>query len=76
MKCIARKFILSQANKLLEAYKDGIDEAKSKVKTWTTRARSLADCLDSLLQKLEDGRIDEEEMKKAVEEVKQLVEKW
>jgi hypothetical protein len=76
MNCVLRSFALKQVNKLLEGYRDDVDKARQTVVVWTGRAKALTACLESLSKKLEDGKIDEDELTDAIDEIKTLVKGW
>lgn len=76
MNCLLRKFILKQMNNLLETYKDNVGLARTKVKVWLERADAVNDFLKGLDEKLADNNISEEELKSAVDEFKQVIERW
>lgn len=74
--CIIRKFILKSLNKLLDEYKENVGKARGTVKLWLSRADSIASCLKSLSQKLEDNKLTDDELEQTIEEVKTLIESW
>ena len=76
MNCLLRKFILKQLNNLLETYRDDVEQTREKVKVWLGRADAVNDFLKGLDEKLADNNITDDEVKSAVEEFKQIIEKW
>ena len=76
MNCLLRKFILKQLNNLLETYKDDVEQTREKVKVWLGRADSISGFLKGLDEKLADNNITDDEVESAVEEFKQIIEKW
>lgn len=76
MNCLLRKFILKQLNNLLETYRDDVEQTREKVKVWLGRADSVSGFLKGLDEKLADNNITDDEVKSAVEEFKQIIEKW
>lgn len=51
-------------------------KAKNLVELWNTRAQKVSMALSSLLAKLDDGKVDEEEIEQAVDEIRRLVGEW
>lgn len=76
MNCVLRKFILSKLNDFLEMKQEDVTKAKNLVELWNTRAQKVSMALSSLLQKLDDGKVDEEEIEQAVDEIRRLVGEW
>lgn len=71
-----RKFILSQINKVLENYKDNVQNARAAVGTWLKRAKDVTACIESLSAKLADNKIDDKEIEDAVADLEKLVNGW
>ena len=76
MNCLLKKFLLKQANKLLEDYKGNLNVAREKVGTWLARARVITAYLQSLSDKLEDSHLTDEELEAAVNELKPIIDQW
>lgn len=76
MNCILKSFILKRLNKLLNEYKDNVGKARNTVNVWTTRAKSITSCLESLSKKLEDNKLTDDELKEAIDELTSLVKEW
>jgi len=76
MNCMLRKFIIGQVNKVLEERKDSIDKTRETVKLWTDRTQKVLGCLQSILAKLEDNKIDDSEIEEAIEQLSSLVKGW
>ena len=76
IKWIAKKFIIGKVNDLLEEYQDNIGKVKSTLLIWTERLEKVLACLKKALAKLDDGKIDEEELQQAVDDVTSLVKEW
>lgn len=76
MNCLLRKFILKQVNKLLDDYKENIGKAKESVWLWLKRADVINKYLQGLYEKLSDDQLTEDEWKSALDEFKQIIEKW
>lgn len=76
MNCVLRKFIIGKLNDFLEMKQEDVMKAKNLVELWNTRAQKVSMALSSLLQKLDDGKVDEEEIEQACDEIRRLVGEW
>lgn len=63
-------------NSLLDAKKDSVEKARAQVALWTFRTKAVCTALESLSDKLEDNKLDPDELEAAVAELKALVENW
>lgn len=76
MNCILKSFILKKLNKLLDEYKSNVSKARDTVDVWTTRAKRVTTCLESLSKKLEDNKLSDDELEEVIEELTSLVKGW
>ena len=76
MNCLLKSFILKKLNKLLDEYKSSVTKARDNVDLWTTRAKRVTACLESLSKKLEDNKLSDDELEEAIEELTSLVKGW
>ena len=76
MNCFLKSFITKKLNKLLDEYKDKVQESKKSVDLWLSRAEQITNCLKSLSEKLDDNKIDDKEIEETVSQIKALVEGW
>ena len=76
MNCLLKSFILKKLNKLLEEYKENVNKARDNVDLWTTRAKRVTACLESLSKKLEDNELSDDELEEVIEELTSLVKGW
>ena len=75
-KWIAKKFIIGKVNDLLDEYKGNVAKVKSTLQLWLARLEKVLACLNKTLSKLDDGKLDEEELKQTVDDVTALVREW
>ena len=75
-KWIAKKYIMSKVNGLLDERKADVERFRANVAKWAARLRNVLACLESALAKLDDGKLDENEIKQTVAAVQELVEEW
>lgn len=76
MNCFLKGFITKKLNKLLDAQKDGVEKARAQVALWTSRTKAVCAALESLSAKLEDNRLDPDELEAAVTEIQELIAGW
>lgn len=76
IKWIAKKYLMKKVNGLLADYRGGVDKFREEALKWVGRLRNVLSCLETALAKLDDGRLEEEEARQAVEAVTQLVTEW
>lgn len=75
-KWIAKKFVLGLLNKFMDQYTADLAKAKNILNLWISRLQKVLGCLQSILGKLEDNQLDENEVDQTVEEIKAVVEGW
>lgn len=76
MKCIVRKLILRKLNQFLDAKRNDVAKAKAQADLWLGRAKMVVQRLEGLSKALEDGKIDDAEINRAVEDIQSMVEAW
>ena len=62
IKWLCKKVIVGKVNGLLDRHKDDVAETKDILKTWVSRLEKILGCFKGLLEKLDDGKIDAEEI--------------
>lgn len=76
MNCFLKSFITKKLNKLLDAQKDGVEKACAQVALWTSRTKAVCAALESMSAKLEDSKLDPDELEAAVTEIQELIAGW
>lgn len=76
IKWFAQKYLISLVNDLLEEYKEDIDRAKDILKVWIARIDKILYTLRSLLKKLEDNQITDEEVEEVTKEITTCIKEW
>ena len=76
MNCLLKKFLLKNLNKFLDTYKSDVESSRKNVKVWLKRAETITKFLNMLSAQLEDGNISEDELKAAIEGLKNIVKDW
>ena len=76
IKWIIKKYILGKVNDLLEVNQDNVVKTKNTIDTWIGRLQKVLDCLKNILSKLDDNKIDSEEIDDTVAEIEKVVKSW
>ena len=73
---IVKKVIMGKVNDLLEEYKGNVSKVKDTLQLWIARLEKILSCFKSLLTRLDDGKIDDEEIDETAAEVENLIKEW
>lgn len=76
VKWFAKKYILGKVNDLLEVNQDNVVKVKNTIDTWVGRLQKILDCLKNILSKLDDNKLDSEEIDDSVAEIQKVVKQW
>ena len=76
IKWFAKKYILGKVNDLLEVNQDNVVKVKNTIDTWVGRLQKILDCLKNILSKLDDNKLDSEEIDDSVAEIQKVVKSW
>ena len=76
VKWFAKKYILGKVNDLLEVNQDNVVKVKNTIDTWVGRLQKILDCLKNILSKLDDNKLDSEEIDDSVAEIQKVVKSW
>lgn len=75
-KWIVQKVIVGKINDLLDQYKDNVSKVRESLKVWIARLDKILFAFRSLLDKLEDNKIDADEIDQTVAEVEEVIKSW
>ena len=76
VKWFAKMYILGKVNDLLEVNQDNVVKVKNTIDTWVGRLQKILDCLKNILSKLDDNKLDSEEIDDSVAEIQKVVKQW
>ena len=76
VKWFAKKYILGKVNDLLEVNQTNVVKVKNTIDTWVGRLQKILDCLKNILSKLDDNKLDSEEIDDSVAEIEKVVKSW
>ena len=75
-KWIVQKIILRELNKVLDRYASNIDSTKKILVVWIARLDKILYAFRSLLEKLDDNKLDSEEIDQTVADVEIVIKNW
>lgn len=73
---IVKKVIVGKVNDLLEVNQDNVVKVKNTIDIWIGRLQKILDCLKKILSKLDDNKLDSEEIDDSVAEIEKVVKSW
>ena len=76
IKYFAKKYVISLVNDLLNDYKDNIEKAKLTLELWVKRIDKILNTLRSMLNKLDDNKITDEEVEQVTNEITSTIKEW
>ena len=76
IKWFAKKYLIGKVNDLLDLNQDNVVKTKNALDTWIGRIEKILACLKAILSKLDDNKLDSDEIDDAVEEVNQVIKSW
>lgn len=76
VKWFAKRYVIGMLNDMLEQYKDNVSKVRDILKTWIARLDKILFTFRSLLEKLEDNKIDDAEVDQTIVEVENIIKEW
>lgn len=76
MKKIIKWWICRQVNEILEVNSTNVTKTKNTLDTWIGRLSRILDCLKSILAKLDDNKLDSQEIDDSVADIEKVVKQW
>lgn len=76
IKFFAKKYVIGIVNDLLVGHKENVDKVKDTLNTWISRIDKVLFALRSMLTKLDDNQITDEEVEKTIEEITTTIKEW
>lgn len=70
---IAKKYILGSLNDFLYKNKDNAKKVSEQIGIWTSRLQTILIDLDKVAKFAEDGKLDDDEAKRTLEMIEQLI---
>lgn len=76
IKWAIKKYLIGKVNEILEVNQDNVTKTKNTIDTWIGRLQRILDCLKSILAKLDDNKLDSQEIDDSVAEIENVVKQW
>ena len=73
---LAKKYIISSLNDLLEKNKSNVGYICEKINYWTTKLTIIIELLKKINARCSDGKIEDDEVDKTVEEIEQIIKEF
>lgn len=73
---IAKKYLISALNDLLEKYKDNVSVICETLEFWIKRLQIIIEEMKKILARVSDGKIENDEVKESQEEIADIIRNW
>ena len=73
---LAKKYIISAINDLLDKNKENVGYICEKINYWTTKLSLIIELLKKISSRCSDGKLDDNEVDKTVNEIEQIVKEF
>lgn len=76
IKWAIKKYLIGKVNEILEVNSTNVTKTKNTLDTWIGRLSRILDCLKSILAKLDDNKLDSQEIDDSVADIEKVVKQW
>ena len=76
MKWLIKKYLIGKVNDLLDVNAENVTKTKNSLDTWIGRLARILDCLKNILSKLDDNKLDAQEVDDSVVEIEKVIKQW
>ena len=73
---LAKKYIISAINDLLEKNKENVGYICEKINYWTTKLTIIIELLKKISSRCSDGKIEDSEVDQTVNEIEKLIKEF
>ena len=73
---LAKKYIISAINDLLEKNKENVGYICEKINYWTTKLTLIIELLKRISSRCSDGNLDDTEVDQTVEEIEKIIKEF
>lgn len=73
---LAKKYVLGAVNDLLMEYKEDVNKVTTTLNLWIERLEKIANLLRRIGARVDDGKIDDEEIEVSVNEISDVIKGW
>ena len=73
---LAKKYVISAINDLLEKNKENVGYICEKINYWTTKLSIIIELLKRISSRCSDGKLDDDEVDQTVNEIEKIVKEF
>ena len=73
---LAKKYIISAINDLLDKNKENVGYICEKINYWTTKLTIIIELLKKINARCSDGKLEDNEVDQTVEEIEQIIKEF
>lgn len=73
---LAKKYIISTINNLLEKNKSNVGYICEKINYWSTKLTIIIELLKKISSRCSDGKLDDTEVEKTVDEIEKIIKEF
>lgn len=73
---LAKKYIISAINELLDKNKENVGYICEKINYWTTKLSIIIDLLKRISSRCSDGKLEDDEVDQTVAEIEKLIKEF
>lgn len=73
---LAKKYIISAINDLLDKNKENVGKICEKINYWTTKLTIIIELLKKISSRCSDGKIEDSEVDQTVNEIEQIIKEF
>lgn len=73
---LAKKYVVSAINDVLEKYKDNVAAISQAMNVWIERLNKIINQLKAINDRVADGKIDDDEISSSIDEIEKLVKEF
>lgn len=73
---LAKKYIISAINDLLDQHKSNVGYICEKINYWTTKLTIIIELLKKINARCSDGKIEDDEVDQTVNEIEQIIKEF
>ena len=70
---LAKKYVISAINDILEKNKENVGKICEKINYWTTKLTIMIELLKKISSRCSDGKLEDEEVKQTVVELENII---
>lgn len=76
IKWIVNRVVCKKLNQLLDTHRERVEEAKQTISLWIKRLQRALECLQDTMHKLDDGKIDDNDIAETISSIQTIIKEW